>query len=349
MAVTNQKSKRRKGNPRRLRTHLLLVAVVLMGFGASVARFGLPLQTPVEGHVLVRELTVPALPFEKWTYGNGDGMVVLPGLHLTHSVDGRLKQHKFDVLAQTSSGLSVQLKNIVLATRVPRHGAIELLKTLGPDPEVPKDYIRAILTVAVRAVLSDTPDALTGATIRLEQITDNIRDAIGPPLAAAGIALIKLELGHLRFDPELEELVTRLNAARARQAAADKASVRHELAHDEALSRLRTTHKQRLAQLNAEYEPLLQGASTSAESAIAAAEHDYQQSHFQAEVRRRVKQIHFDALEYAIRRDADGLKARIKATAGQPSSLVDLRRLQNRQRPKNNRRSPTVSPKSEGK
>ena len=114
MAESNERAKQRKWHPGRFRTHLLLLATLLVGFSASIARFGLPMQTPAEGHVLVRELTVPALPLQRWTYGNGDSMLVLPGLHLTHSIDGRLKQHKFDVW-QTSSGLSTT-QNIVLAT-----------------------------------------------------------------------------------------------------------------------------------------------------------------------------------------------------------------------------------------
>ena len=140
MAESNEKAKQRKWHPGRFRTHLLLLATLLVGFSASIARFGLPMQTPAEGHVLVRELTLPALPLQRWTYGNGDSMLVLPGLHLTHSIDGRLKQHKFDVLAQTSSGLSVQLK-ILFWQLGYRHGAIELLKSLGPDPEMPQDYL----------------------------------------------------------------------------------------------------------------------------------------------------------------------------------------------------------------
>ena len=55
--------------------------------------------------------------------------------------------------------------------------------------------------IVAASVLSNTPDALTGAAIQLEEVIDNIKDAIGPPLAKAGIALIDLKSANYALTP----------------------------------------------------------------------------------------------------------------------------------------------------
>ena len=241
---------------------LFLTALLIIAFGltALIWRSGHPIVVGDESTLQVIE-TAEGVPWigDEWQLVKpGETRIAWPLIHHVHRMNRSLETISLRTVAQTQSGLEVEIRALSVRYEVPPNGAIELIKHIGPNHGQLDTFVRETAIVAIRALLADTPDATSGVPIDQDQLEARLEQSLSDRLAIVGVEVRTVHIGGLRYEARTETLIGRLKAARSRNRAAENARREEQARHVKALQQIDIDGRALIETTQAQFEPLIE-------------------------------------------------------------------------------------------
>ncbi len=295
----------------------MALCTLLLGLGTLCWRSGNPVIVGNESTIQVVERTVGLqwLGDDWYVVPTGDWTIALPLIHHVHRMNRPRGTVTLRTKAQTQSGLEVQIRSLSVRYEVPQNGAVELIRRIGTQQSQLEEFIGSASVVAIRTLLSNTPDATTGVPIDQDALEARLSRLLSDTLAEAGIQVQDVHLGGLRYEPETDQLIGRLRAARHRDKLARQSQRQEDSRHVSTIRDIEEAGHNRTEEIKREFDPLISEARNHGARQMVDADLEFQRRRRAVDIRQKTLRVRSEAWAYQARKKAEALTLRVKASA----------------------------------